>query len=483
MPNEWALIQKYQFLRIHKKRAKLQFFFEIYKFICTFAENLTKMIIGLLISILSVSYTVVSSTQVESSGSVPETVTAHYQRSSTTGQKGQMTAGNWTMLEMEGWDGFTIDSVVLTMRSNKAAGAGSLDMHIGNEAVWTIKDADFSHANWNGSFSNEWVEISRWIGRKVNIGEKIKLQIKASKNSLYIDRYTFYYRAPILEANTVQLYSGLSPDPTINTENPAGAGIQLPILADTLPWRFVGWSETEVINADTCPEIYAGGTWYYPKTDCAMWAVYTDTELGHSEDVLTDGDYVFASPFWQRSLASGVREGTIHTAAVVVQEDSLTGIHLSSMDERMVYHVEIEKDSTLIFYHVQSGSPIGYDERGLVSAMSRWHYRRLDDGTWCIYHPYRKDHAMLYLGYGADGMQEEVVGYSAPIILANVHSMGLWAFPYNRGVFTTWPFGKDDSIEDVIMPDFNDKNAVYILHMGGYDVHIQNGKKVIYLPH
>jgi hypothetical protein len=29
-----------QLLRIHKKRAKLQNYFEIYKFICTFAENL-----------------------------------------------------------------------------------------------------------------------------------------------------------------------------------------------------------------------------------------------------------------------------------------------------------------------------------------------------------------------------------------------------------------------------------------------------------
>ena len=89
------------------------------------------MIIGLLISILSVSFTVTSSSSVEASGVVPEGMEVSYQRSGTTGQKGQMTAGNNTLLQVLGMDNCIIDSVTLNMRSNKSAGAGSLQMCIG----------------------------------------------------------------------------------------------------------------------------------------------------------------------------------------------------------------------------------------------------------------------------------------------------------------------------------------------------------------
>ena len=102
------------------------------------------MILGLLISILSATYTITSSSSIEESGTIPVGSEATYSRSGTTGRVGQMTAGNSTLLVLDNWDRIEIDSIALEMRSNKTAGAGSLNVSIGENIVWKIKDADFS---------------------------------------------------------------------------------------------------------------------------------------------------------------------------------------------------------------------------------------------------------------------------------------------------------------------------------------------------
>ena len=167
------------------------------------------MLLGLLFSILSVTYTIETSSSVSTSGTPPADSEAIYSRTGTTGQVGQMTAGNSTLLTLNGWDGIELDSVVLQMRSNKSAGAGSLTMRIGDATVWTINDADFSHKTWHGSFTNEWTTISRWIGEKVPKDQAINILIEASKNSLYVKSYTLYYTLPEPEAYTVTYVTGI----------------------------------------------------------------------------------------------------------------------------------------------------------------------------------------------------------------------------------------------------------------------------------
>ena len=124
------------------------------------------MILGLIFSILSVTYTVASSNTVEVNGEEPMSSNAIFTRSSTTGQKGQMTSGNTTTLQLTGWDGCILDSVVLSMHSNTSQGAGSLTMHIGERLVWKIADADFAHDTWYGSYTTNWVDITHHIGKK-----------------------------------------------------------------------------------------------------------------------------------------------------------------------------------------------------------------------------------------------------------------------------------------------------------------------------
>ena len=95
------------------------------------------MLLGFLLSILTATYTLNSTTSVEQTGTAPTSSVAIYERTATTGQKGQMTAGNSTRLELSGWDGCTIVGIELQMRSNTSSGAGSLVVQIG-------KDTDFS---------------------------------------------------------------------------------------------------------------------------------------------------------------------------------------------------------------------------------------------------------------------------------------------------------------------------------------------------
>ena len=109
------------------------------------------MLFGLLLSILTATYSLTSTTTVESSGEVPANATYYYARTATTGQKGQMTAGNSTCLSLAGWDGSTIHSLALQMRSNKTSGTGSLSVRIGNEVVWSIAKQPFEHESWHGS--------------------------------------------------------------------------------------------------------------------------------------------------------------------------------------------------------------------------------------------------------------------------------------------------------------------------------------------
>ena len=77
-----------------------------------------------------------------------------------------MTSGNSTTLQLTGWDGCILDSVVLSMHSNTAQGAGSLTMHIGERLVWKIADADFAHDTWYGSYTTNWVDITEYRDQK-----------------------------------------------------------------------------------------------------------------------------------------------------------------------------------------------------------------------------------------------------------------------------------------------------------------------------
>ena len=119
------------------------------------------MLLGLIISILTATYSLNSTNTVEQTGTAPNASVAIYERTATTGQKGQMTAGNSTRLELSGWSGCYIKRVELQMRSNSKSGAGSLIMTIGADTLWHIENQTFDKNVWAGQYTTSWVAITK----------------------------------------------------------------------------------------------------------------------------------------------------------------------------------------------------------------------------------------------------------------------------------------------------------------------------------
>ena len=435
------------------------------------------MILGLLISILSATYTITSSSSVEESGNIPVGSEATYSRSGTTGRVGQMTAGNSTLLVLDNWGGIEIDSIALEMRSNKTAGAGSLNVSIGEDVVCKIKDADFSDKNWNGDFSDEWCRISRWIGEKVGIGEQIKILIQASKNSLYVNSYTIYYTLPEPEAYTVSFVSGIGLEIPNSTEKSPLSGITLPCIKDTLEWTFIGWSESEVLESDSCPRIWQADEVYYPASHCKLWAVYTNERSQEAISNYVSGEYALVNTFWSRAMVGGIEDGMVSTRDVELSITETSYALLDKVTDDMVYAVNFLTDSTLTIENIANEEWIGYNEKGLDDSQKVWHYHILSDQSLCIHQP----QGVLFWGFGADAMQEYVVVYNAKVDWTLMQADGLRLFDIQNMYFTTWPFGKIDGVEDIIIPEFIEENTQYILHLGSYELHIQNGKKWLFV--
>lgn len=434
------------------------------------------MILGLLISILSATYTVASSNSVNVSGDVPEGSEVVYSRTDT-GQKDRITGGNAVCLQLQGWGGCVVDSLVLQMHSNKSAGAGSLTVQIGERMVWEIPDTDFANVAWYGSFTTQWVNVSRWIGEKVGIGEDIDLLIEASKNSLYINSYTIYYHLPERVRYTVQLESGLKENWTL-IEDSIGSGVVLPHGCDTLAWRFVGWSEKELMESDVCPHVFMAGERYYPKSDCTLWAVYSDGEgMCATRDVVS-GYYVLGSGFWQRCLVGGVQDGCVKTREVSLREDMAGGYEwLDEVRDEMVYYVDVLTDSTLVLESVKPDGRISYHGNELADTESVWLYRMLEDGSLGMYYRDGVHYRMLYVGITNDS--DGVVAFAMRVEPDKMRNNGILCFPIKETHFTSWPLGKWDGVEDVIYGD--DKERVY--QWGIYELRVKNGKKTLRLLH
>ena len=370
------------------------------------------------------------------------------------------------------------------MRSNTAQGAGSLSMHIGERLVWKIADADFAHESWHGSFTTNWVDISHPIGKRVAPHEVIDIHIKASQNSLYIQHYTLYYSLPDPKAYEVRLVSGLCENPAPMIEEHIGAGVVLPAGVDTLEWRFLGWSEKEVLKDSVSPAVLQVGTRYYPKCDCLLWAVYSDGEGNIHQTGVPSGEYVLANAFWQIALKGGVVDEMIGTTPATIEEGIdgeqrlVTGAQMS-----MIYYLDFQQDNTLYIWHMGSQKWIGHDGTHLADNDEKWQYKVLEDGSYCFYYNDNGQQRMLCLGYGRDGSSNQLVAY---VNRANVDVMtgkGFLLFATGEvemPTFTTWPFGKLNSVDDVRVADKT--QGEYLLHMGNAVLYIKNGQKTLIVP-
>lgn len=445
------------------------------------------MLLALLFSILTATYTLSSTTSVEASGILPEGATHTYERSATTGQTGQMTAGNSTRLYLTGWEGCTIRTVTLSMRSNKYAGAGSLRMRIGNNEVWSIADEPFDSDAWVGQYTTDFVPICKHM--QTTVDGDIEIIISATENSLYIQSYEIAYEEVVPTCHTVSFVTGLDFQPEPITQTAIGAELILPAWQDTAIWHFEGWSEIEVEDNDSVPSLMQPGTSYLPKKNTRLWAVYRDVDNILPISEMVSGEYVLTMHNDLTTSLSG--SGMAMCDAVANKQIALCEVSMvalpdggydlcSPLAEAMVYDIAVLSDTTLQMTHLLTNSPIGHEARALSAEPSLWHYTALDDGSYAIYYPYDSKTYALYFGLDS---YSDVVATAMKLDVAKWHKDGIWIFPALYATHTSWPFGKLEGVENIVLPNLNGQNTKCVMYFGAYELRINNGQKTLIIPH
>ena len=449
------------------------------------------MMLGLIFSILTATYTLSSTATVEGSGDMPANSSYAYERSASTGQKGQMTAGNSTHLQLKGWGGCRINSITLQMHSNKSSGTGSLMVRVGDEIVWSISNEDFCSSSWASAYTTEWVDVTNRIRHVVPMDADIDIIISATENSLYIGSYTIEYEEAPERCYTVDFSTGLDIAPTMQTQVSIGAPVLLPEWQDTLDWRFLGWSEEEVLESTLEPAVLSPGTLYFPTRNTTLWAVYSDGEKLVSVSDYQSDRYVMMMCNTVTESVLGVGHGMAMFGSVSDGEIALRDVRMMRLDEGgfvletpvsgdMAYYVDFVSDSTLTIRHVQSNTWVGYKERSLSAVSSLWQYRVLDDGSILVYYMYSNKSYVLYFGSGVNGTNEYMSAYSQPALVDLYAKDALVLFPAVVLHYTSWPFGKGDGVENVLLQhDGEDR----FFRFGIYELHVKDGKKILHLLH
>lgn len=365
-------------------------------------------------------------------------------------------------------------------------------MLIGGKEVWRIKGASFASVDWNGEYSQTWVDITQPINYKVGVGEMIKITIGVGQNSLYIRSYTINYIPPVAEPYDVHFVSGVGCDPPTQRETAVHAGVVLPTLADTLHWHFMGWSEVEVQESKQLPRVWQAGERYYPKAACTLWAVYADNSmLAEQVTDYTTGQYVLVdnSPYWGSSALYGAvvqklpsSQGkvqqvveTVPVALDTIEAGSL--LLLSDTQKSMVYQVEFQSDSILTIEHIHSNTYIGHKGNSLAAEAAEWRYRVLEDGSLFIYYEEKGKYYWLMAGYGHGAAFDEIVvcaeSFNYNTMLKN---NGIYLFPDVEPYYTTWPFGSRSALPET--GDETWKNDIeHVIRIGIYELHVKGGKK------
>ncbi len=396
-------------------------------------------------SILKATYTLTSTTTVKQSGTAPESSVATYERTSSTGQKGQMTAGNSTRLELRGWDDYIIKEVELQMRSNMKSGAGSLSVVVGMDTLWKIDNQPFSDDVWAGNYSTDWLSIAKSMNTLVEENECIEINISATENSLYINSYTIYYAVP--QCYTVTFHTGLDTCPPPLTQSAPDKPLILPAWQDTAEWYFLGWSEEEVLENQLTMPLLSAGDSYLPRMNTTLWSVYSNQRDNRAVSEYISGQYAIAMSDEVTTLEGYgmimdgyVKDGVVSTQPVEMLRNN-DGVYCidNTLEEDVFYYVEFNKeDSTLTLMHNKTKKMIGHKQTKLSSSDNLWRYKVLEDGSLAIYYSYEdsyeKNYYALYMGL----QQNTMVAYAQEINIVNWDSNALWLFP--KVEITTRPF-------------------------------------------
>ena len=155
------------------------------------------------------TYVITSTSAVTATGA-PVGSSATY--SSTYNSKCQLTKDNSMTLILRGYDGYKINRITLSMKSNQNGGSGTFSTVIGSTTISEINPAAaFSSASWNGAYTTSYVDVIPAISiannRVVGDEELVTITIAATANSLYCQSYTIDY-AVDRKVSTLDIYDG-----------------------------------------------------------------------------------------------------------------------------------------------------------------------------------------------------------------------------------------------------------------------------------
>ena len=142
----------------------------------------------------------------------------------------------------------------------------------------------------------------------------------------------------------------------------------------------------------------------------------------------------------------------------------------------MLVDVIFHDNYTLSLAHYTTNRPIGHTKDKLASLDVPWQYLLLEDGSIAIYYQYNSYDYALYVGYHAN----EMMAYAQKLNIDKWTSQAFWFYPLIENEYTSWPFGKFEGVENILRPNYK---GDAILQWGIYKLHIQDGKKIIYLKH
>lgn len=103
----------------------------------------------------------------------------------------QMTSGNSQTLTLSNYSGLVINNITLSMKSNAKKGAGGLKYSLDGGTTYTdivAAETNFSDANWNGSYTDAFTDISKTVN--ISVSSSIMIVLTASTNSLYCQSYS-----------------------------------------------------------------------------------------------------------------------------------------------------------------------------------------------------------------------------------------------------------------------------------------------------
>ncbi len=243
-------------------------------------------------------YTVTSTSAVTATGTAPSGSTAAYTQTFTTAK--QMTSGNSATLTLTGYAGYKITSIVLEMKSNTSAGAGTLSVVAGSTSISSVSPtANFATASWNGAYSTAYVNVTKTpIAYNIAASQNVVITIAATTNSLYIQSYSITY-VPVGNTVTFNANGGTGS----MTNQTASVATNLTSNAFTRTgYTFAGWNTiaggggTSYANGASFP-FSANTTLYAQWTANTLTATY-DSQGGSaiSAGSTTTGGTIASSP-------------------------------------------------------------------------------------------------------------------------------------------------------------------------------------------